>query len=1107
MYPFHRAREKAVEVRKKLLEERAYEAVHVSNFLTPDIVEEKLEVGVAYVPKGSTDLGNADAILRRSEDYIYVRDDVSDSEKAHLVTHELGHYVLEEGQEETSIASLKSLVAAEGSPAVIKVEAYGARERLELLANVFARELQLPRSVARKLYEAGVGPRKVAIDYGIHLDVVRQQMLDAVLLPPMVASTKSKAPPPPSRDQVDAIQAAERFVNVVAGPGSGKTTTLVHRVRHLIEEVGVDPSHILVLTFTNKAAFELIERLRDAGIGRASEVWAGTFHAFGLEFLRKYHQCFGLDSDLVVADKLNSITLLNRELPTLELKHYKRIQDPYEWLPKVVAGINRLKEEMVTPEEYRKCLHELPAASDSVRLQREDVATLYECHERVLKDERLVDFVDLVSKPANALKEDRPQYGEIADKFQYVLVDEYQDVTFAMVELIRQLGKNAKSLWVVGDVRQAIHHWRGASVRSLVRFDTFKSQSSKGSLRTYPLKFNRRSSSEILELVQHVGRRHVLENTLKLADTTATAGKVGESPILVQCDPGSAMAEAVAEHVQVLHKKGICYGKQAVLCRGNFEVQQIAGHLREKSIPVLYIGELALRREVKSLLCLMQLLVERSPRALVGLMGEPALKVEFLDLHILLEACAGDPLLQRGWWRDKWPVGLSMKSRAALANICDLLQGQGRRSTPWAFVCDILLERRFGYSDLSDQSIDAHAIRVALWQFAYATRAGDGDGKIQTLPRFLLRQQLRHRIGETYADRELPAEVAGLDAVQMLTVHGSKGLEFEAVHLANVNIDDYGADAATWRGEPPILTIVPPEALRSNRDTWNFEASVERNNLLYVAISRARRHLLMYENGEDPRKRAPQFAPPAPYKTKKFTGSPLVKLTSPPPINNVTRDPMPFVEFEMYTRCPHQHWYRHVLGLPGEQQKDVSIRARWAIMDALGSIAANPAQDKGSMFAGAWQEHKLPLKVDDAQLWGHAKEVFEVGAQVIEHSQGSYAEPDTLVDGFKIRLPWLLLDETGRKPLIEFILFSGSLDTASKLWRPMLNGLRPQDAHELTMYCLLDRRDEKFKPSGRIPSTKAYMAVQKYRSGVREPVTGKHCNWCAYSTFCPTSLL
>lgn len=1112
MNPFQRAREEAVALRAKLLGERAGEIVHVREFLTPEPIGTMLPLGIAYVPKGALDLGDADAVLRRSEDYIYVRDDVSEAERAYLVAHELGHYVLDEALEDVTVASLKALSGAEGAPAVIKVEAYGARERQELRANVFARELQLPRQVAAQLYADGVGPRQIAKDYGVHLEVARQQMLDAALLPDVDSTQQPKMLHPPSGDQLLAIKAPERFANVVAGPGSGKTSTLVHRVQYLIEKLGVDPAHILVLTFTNKAAFELVERLRDAGIAHAADVWAGTFHAFGLEFLRKYHQCFDLEPDLVVADKLNAITLLNRELPKLTLKHYQRIQDPYEWLPAVVNGIKRLKEEMVTPQQYCSAIVNLDAP-EALKLRREDVAMLYECHERVLRESRMVDFVDLVTKPAKALEEDRPRYGELADKFQYVLVDEYQDVTYAMVQLIRQIAKNAKSLWVVGDVRQAIHHWRGASVQSLTRFDQiFRAEPGGTRIRTYPLQFNRRSSPEILELVKQVGRRHVLESTpLLLAETTATSAATGLLPTLVRCAPEAAMPQAVASAIEQLHSGGIHYGQQAVLSRGNHEIERLAEGLRAAGLPVLHIGELAQRSEVKKLLCLMQLLVERLPRALVGLMGDPMLSIDQQDLKTLLNACETDPLLQRGAWRNDALAGLSPASQAALDNVRSLLSGQRRQSSPWSFVCDMLLERRYGYPEKSNQSTEAHAVRIALWQFAYATRAGDGEAKIPTLPRFLLRQQLRQRIGETYSERELPAEAAALDAVHLLTVHGSKGLEFEAVHVSNVNIDDYGPDRATWRGLPDILEIVPPEVLGNDMDGWEFESAVERNNLLYVAASRARMQLFLYESGEDATKRTPQLAqPPTPYKVVSFSGA--ISPTEPTGPSSTTAGSigaMPFDEFEMYARCPLQHWYRHTLELPGEQQLDIAIRARLSLMAALKAYAIGyPKVSMRDAFASEWKSRKLPVKAEDPQLWAHAVAVFKLGVEIVKVSPGVYAEPETVVDGFAIRLPWVLLDSSPRRPSMEYIrCASGDLDAASRLWRPMLNGLRPTNAGELVMHSLMAKTRVVSQPSGRISSTKAYITVQKYRAGNREPTTGRHCGWCTYSTLCPTKPL
>ena len=157
----------------------------------------------------------------------------------------------------------------------------------------------------------------------------------------------------------------------------------------------MDPAHILALTFTNRAAFELVERLRATGIAQAADIWAGTFHAFGLEFLRKYHDALGLKSDIVVADKLNAISMLAHNLQNLTLKRYLRIEDPYQWLGRVTKAIDRLKEELVTPEKYRAAVAALDCDDDELIRLRQDVATLYESYEQLMTDAGLVDFDDL----------------------------------------------------------------------------------------------------------------------------------------------------------------------------------------------------------------------------------------------------------------------------------------------------------------------------------------------------------------------------------------------------------------------------------------------------------------------------------------------------------------------------------------------------------------------------------------------------------------------------------------------------------------------------------------------------------------------------------------
>lgn len=1090
-------------MRQELLGARAADAVHVKEFLNTEILEKKVKLAVQYVARGSTDLGTSDAILRRSEQTIYVAADFAPDERAQLVAHELGHQRLDEDtQEDATVGSLAALLGPEGTPAAVHVEAYGARERQELRANVFARELQLPRQVARKLFEDGLGPRQVAQDLGIHQEVVRQQMLDAVMLPAVPAPPTQAKKFKPSPDQRDAARAKERCANVVAGPGAGKTATLIDRARYLIEDCGVDPARIVVLTFTNKAAFELVDRLRAAGIARAADVWAGTFHAFGLEFLRKYHQHFGLKPDIRVADKLNSITLLNAQLPAVQLKHYKRVQDPYEWQPQVVTGIKRLKEEMVTPAEYAAAIAEL-SADEQLAHRRQDVAALFERHEQALAASQMVDFVDLVAKPTRALQEDRARFAELVDRFEHVLVDEYQDVTHAMVQLVKQLARGGRSLWVVGDVRQAIHHWRGASVESLRRFaQTFKEQAGKGTIREYPLEKNRRSSPQILEVVKHVGREHVLQQDLKLADTSSTEPD-GPLPLLVRCTPTASFPAAIAEQALALNDE-VRYGAQAVLVRGNHDLEPIAAALKQAGVPVLYIGELAARTEIKRLLCLMQLLVERQPRALVGLTGTPGYAVDQQSFDLLMQACKNDPALQRGGWLQGVPQGLTKQSSQAAARIAKLLAGQKRSSRPWDFICDLLLEQRFGFPGLADQSIEAHTVRIALWQFAYAGRAGDGDNRRPSLTRFLMRLQLRQRIHETYSERELPAEAAVLNGVRLLTVHGSKGLEFDAVHLANVKADDFGPEWPSWRELPDILQIVPPEVLGSTQDAWEDEAAVERNNLLYVAVSRAKRRLLVYESGNEPERRAPQIVSAAKlFDHATFAPPQNGPTTAAKPVHPKTpAQPIPFTEFETYARCPLQHWYRYRLELPVERQVDVSARASWAAMDALRQMASGAGTELKAVFTAAWEEYKLPPREHDRQLWQHAAEIFKAGVTQVRDTQGTFSEPQSDLNGLVIQLPWVIATSDG-KELHEFKFKVGDLDRSIRFRRPLLNGLQPTGARKITLYSLLDGRCIDGKQSGAITMTAAYKASQKWHAGDRAPAPGKYCAWCAYATLCP----
>lgn len=1099
MNPFDRARRQAFETREALVG-LAASLGGVSSIELLAQVEDALEVAIERLPFGHPELGGGSGVLKREIQTIYIRNDVPPGETAYLIAHELGHWYLDGDRPAQTIAHLSSMTDSYGSQATVTVEAYGTRERLELQANVFARELLLPRGVANQLFQGGIGATTIATNLQVPLEIVRLQLFDGILLPILPPV------PPPSLPlmtpgQQDAATASETFVNVVAGPGTGKTTTLIHRIKHLVEQ-GAPSSKILVLTFTNKAANELIERLKISGIAGASDVWAGTFHAFGLEFLRKYHQFFGLQSDVRLADSLMQVRLMVSTLPKVQLKYYLRLQNPYDWLPGVLKHIKRLKEECLTAADYRARLATLPPCAPDVANEREDIATLFEAYEAAMRAEQLVDYVDLISFPSILAKQDRASVVQYIDHFSHVLVDEYQDVTEVMVDLLRQLALNAQSFWVVGDVRQAIHHWRGSSIKSLMNFaSTFRSTILGATVRRYSLDVNRRNTPEILELFSCAGTHHTLSDRMALEHVNAFRSSIGIVPTLYECDSSPSQAVTIAQRINGLVQRGVPYRDQVVISRKSANVEQIVEALENLNVPVLHIGDVCRRPEIKRLLCLMEILCMRQPRSLVGLISEPSFCMPPQDIEYLMFLTRkGSGLsMQRGRWLWLPTPGLSLAGQRAKANLALLLTGLKRSSMPWDFVSRVLLDQRYGLPNYADQTIQANTQRLALWLFVYAVRNGDGDIRQARLSQFLLREEIRRKIGEKLGDRGLPPEAQVLDAVSVMTVHSSKGLEYPAVHVADVDDASYGPNqpfAYDVRG----LELIPPEVLNSTSSEFSFEERVERNNLLYVALSRARDYLYLYEISGWPR----------PLPLNRASASSLVKRSG-VKVQPAPERPMPLVRstivptlsyeaFQVYMNCPLQFHYRHELSLTAEQKIDVAIRARWAIVDMLLAVARDRAVST-TAFHAAWVSYDLPSKEEDPGLMGDAIAAAQRGLSVVSRVNGTVEEGMVSeVNGIRIELPWMLTD----KGQLHWIRAQAGIPYTLSHLRPMMLDINGSQRASATIHSIITGQHVMGGPSKRAESTSVYKMAQRFAAGDRAPSKGRHCGSCAYLSICPS---
>lgn len=348
-------------------------------------------VKVLVLPKNDALLDNTEASYDPDGPRILVSAALSDEDRAFHIAHEYGHHRLHHPKGGCHDDDVDPYATAEPeSSAVGDSDAYSPKQRREAQANVYARELLLPR---RRLRAACIAHKlsadTIAADLGLPLNLVQQQMADALLLP-------DDRPPVPDgeRPSLDGSQrlAAEVDpgpVQVRAGPGTGKTRTLVARAAWLISHKQADPASILALTYSNASAEDLSRRLRLELGGAATAVWCSTFHAFGQELLRLYGDRLGLPGSPKLLDRADSLFLLESELEHLKLDYYFDLQEPLRGLKSVLNSISRAKDELCDPQTYRARAQAMPVGE--ARDKALEAAHIYEVYQKALETRGWVD--------------------------------------------------------------------------------------------------------------------------------------------------------------------------------------------------------------------------------------------------------------------------------------------------------------------------------------------------------------------------------------------------------------------------------------------------------------------------------------------------------------------------------------------------------------------------------------------------------------------------------------------------------------------------------------------------------------------------------------------
>ncbi|MEI6477951.1 MAG: ATP-dependent DNA helicase [bacterium] len=672
-------------------------------------------------------------------------------------------------------------------------------------------------------------------------------------------------------DQAKAVTHKDGPCLVVAGAGTGKTSVITKRIANLILNEKVEPEQILALTFTDKAAGEMEERLDVLLPYGMFGTTIGTFHSFCRELVRRHAFTIGIDPNARLIGKAEEVSLLRANLLHLPLKRYKPAANPVSFLRQLAGFIDRAKEERITPELLAEHGSEIMAAAenDADKEAGERILELSECYEaanRLYAEANILTYADLISFSLRILQESALARKEEQDRFRYVLIDEFQDTNTAQAEICYLLAGERENIFVVGDDDQAIYRFRGANVDNIIMF---RARYPKAPVVT--LRDNFRSTQPILDaaysLIQH-NNPHRLEVIEKI-DKQLIAHSEAE-PAAVESlhfSAGSYEQEGVALRIQALLDIGYESQDIAILARGHAQLDPFERELSSWGIQTLRHkdGSFYSLPTVERALSYLRFLV--SPHDsfnLFFLLSEPPFAVETV---LLRELSVSARKINNSLWEELGSSSVELPEDAAEA-----FRYLGQKLTSKVRTPTDALRDFIGTSGWEKQLTEADdRDAFAALNTLYA-EAGSFERlhKPVVLSQYLLHVDQLIASGEDIkVESELGKEKEG---VQLMTIHGSKGLEFKAVFVVNMTSDRFPGPNRS--GGLPL----PEELVTLQEDKVKYE---EERRLAYVAMTRAKERLFLthsqrYEGNKREKKLSPFLSEAlGPQDEKNYADQPL----------------------------------------------------------------------------------------------------------------------------------------------------------------------------------------------------------------------------------------
>ena len=597
--------------------------------------------------------------------------------------------------------------------------------------------------------------------------------------------------------QKEAVLATEGPCLVIAGAGSGKTKVLTHKIAYLMSEMYVKPWNILAITFTNKAANEMKERVEKLVGDAAKDMWIGTFHSICVRILRKYIDRLGYDHSFLIFDTSDQKTLVKECMKSL------KIDDKMFTDRSIMSEISNAKNEMLEPKTYQ--------TKYAGEYRKEIIGKVYEMYQQKLKENNAVDFDDLINHTIKILTENPDALEYYSDKFKYVLVDEYQDTNKAQFTLVTLLASKYGNITVVGDNDQGIYSFRGADITNILNFE----KDFPGA-KLIKLEQNYRCTGNILKAANAV----IKHNENKYEKKLWTENDEGALPTIHKADDEYDEGRFIVQEINHLRREEYMkYSDFTVLYRMNSQSRAIEEILRREGIPYKIVGGLKFyeRKEIKDIISYLRLIYNFSDNiSLRRIINEPKRGIGKTSIDNIGEISEQTGLSMFDIIKHAEDYGLNRVK----ANSMEFIQ-----------TIEYLRSKieELSISDLIKETLDKTGYMKAL-ELENTTEA---ESRIENLEEFLTvaiefeEEEAENTLADFLEGITLSSDIDGMedseDSVTLMTLHSAKGLEFPVVFLVGLEEGIFPGNKSI--GEPKELE--------------------EERRLFYVGITRAKQFLYL----------------------------------------------------------------------------------------------------------------------------------------------------------------------------------------------------------------------------------------------------------------------